>query len=85
MTLFDTLYHEEKEKTRMADITRTTKTDYKNKGLVISNNELVDADGTVVDIVADLKKVYGENPFDLSVTMSVKEDISDDTDASDNE
>ena len=59
----------------MADITRTTKVDYKQKGIYFSNGQCVDEDGVVIDILTEIQKIFKNEPFDLSVTKSIKENL----------
>ena len=59
----------------MIEVKETIKRDGKLKGCHILNGHLVDADGCVLDIVEILSKIYGEKPFDLSVTTKMEEII----------
>lgn len=60
----------------MIKVEKTTKTDLKAKGLCIFNDKVVD-EGEVVDLIEMIKNTYGDSPFDLSVTRSVKEEIDE--------
>lgn len=57
---------------------RTTKLDLKAKGLVISGEHIVDVDtGEEIQIIDKLYSIFGNEPFDLSVTKSLKEEIEE--------
>lgn len=57
------------------EVNRETKTSMKAKGLSIVDGNVVDDSGEIVNLVEVLSKVYGEMPFDLSTTKSIKESI----------
>lgn len=59
----------------MIEIKKTTKYDGKVKGIHIVNNNIVDADGEIIDLISILSKVYGDNFFDLSTTCKEEEII----------
>jgi len=59
----------------MMEVKKTTKYDGKLKGVRIVNNNIVDADGEIIDLVSVLSKVYGDNVFDLSTTCKEEEII----------
>jgi len=59
----------------MMEVKKTTKYDGKLKGVRIVNNNIVDADGEIIDLVSVLSKVYGDNGFDLSTTCKEEEII----------
>lgn len=67
------------------EVKETIKRDGKLKGCHIVNKNLVDADGCVLDIVDVLSKIYGEKPFDLSVTAKTEEmiDVDEEIDIED--
>ena len=66
-------YKEKKE--TMMEIKKTTKYDGKLKGVHIVDNNLIDAEGEIIDLISVLSKVYGENFFDLSTTCKEEEII----------
>ena len=57
------------------EVNRETKTSMKAKGLSIVNGNVVDDSGEIINLVEVLSRVYGEQPFDLSTTKSIKESI----------
>ena len=59
----------------MMEVKKTIKYDGKLKGIRVVDKTIVDAEGEVVDLVAILAKVYGENIFDLSTTCKEEEII----------
>lgn len=59
----------------MMEVKKTIKYDGKLKGIRVVDKTIVDAEGEVVDLIAILAKVYGENPFDLSTTCKEEEII----------
>lgn len=59
----------------MMEVKKTTKYDGKLKGVRVVGRDIVDSDGEVVDLIAILSKVYGENLFDLSTTCKEEEII----------
>lgn len=59
----------------MIEIKKTTKYDGKLKGVHIVDNNLIDAEGEVIDLISVLSKVYGEGFFDLSTTAKEEEII----------
>jgi len=59
----------------MIEVKKTTKYDGKLKGVHIVDNNIVDAEGEIVDLVSVLSKVYGEGFFDLSTTAKEEEII----------
>lgn len=60
----------------MVSVIRTTKTDYKNKGIYAANGRFMTEEGVIIDVADELERIFGAMPFDLSATMSVKEDLS---------
>ena len=67
------------------ELKKTVKYDGKLKGVHIVDENVVDADGTVIDLIAILKKAYGEMPFDLTTTTKTEEIIDIDEDNNDEE
>ena len=61
------------------EVKETVKRDGKLKGCHIVDGNFIDSDGEVIDIVDVLARVYGETPFDLSVTTKTEETIEIDT------
>ena len=59
----------------MMEVKKRTKYDGKLKGVRIVNNNIVDADGEIIDLVSVLSKVYEDNVFDLSTTCKEEEII----------
>lgn len=59
----------------MIEVKKTVKYDGKLKGIRIVDNNIVDADGEIIDLVSALSKVYGEGFFDLSTTAKEEEFI----------
>ena len=57
------------------EVNRETKTSMKAKGLSIVNGNVVDDSGEIINLVDVLERVYGEQPFDMSTTKSIKESI----------
>lgn len=58
-------------------IKKVTKTDYRIKGANIFNGQLLDEDGNVIDIIGDLKALFGEECyFDVVASYTAKEDIA---------
>ena len=57
------------------EVNRETKTSMKAKGLSIVNGNVVDDSGEIINLIEVLSKVYGDMPFDLSSTKSIKESI----------
>ena len=57
-------------------IKKVTKTDDRIKGANIFNGQLLDEDGNVIDIIGDLKALFGEECyFDVVASYTAKEDI----------
>lgn len=53
---------------------RTIKTDLKLKDIRIKENQVVDFEtGEVINLIANLKEIYGEEPFTMSVTAKEEE------------
>lgn len=53
---------------------RTIKTDLKLKDIRIKENQVVDFEtGEVINLIANLQEVYGEEPFTMSVTAKEEE------------
>lgn len=52
----------------------TKKVDVKMKQVHFENGILVDEDGVVVDLLDDLKTVYNDKYFDLSATLTRKDE-----------
>lgn len=52
----------------------TKKVDVKMKQVHFENGTLIDEDGVVVDLLDDLKTVYNNNCFDLSATLTIKDE-----------
>lgn len=53
---------------------RTIKTDLKLKDIRIKDNQIVDFEtGEVINLLANLSEVYGEEPFTMSVTAKEEE------------
>lgn len=53
---------------------RTIKTDLKLKDIRIKDNQVVDFEtGEVINLIANLKEIYGEEPFTMSVTAKEEE------------
>lgn len=53
---------------------RTIKTDMKLKDIRIKNNQIVDFEtGEVINLLANLSEIYGEEPFTMSVTAKEEE------------
>lgn len=53
---------------------RTIKTDMKLKDIRIKDNQIVDFEtGEVINLLANLSEVYGEEPFTMSVTAKEEE------------
>ena len=59
----------------MMEVKKTIKYDGKLKGIRVVNDNIVDADGEIIDLVSVLSKVYGEKTFDLSTTTKEEEII----------
>ena len=59
----------------MMEVKKTIKYDGKLKGIRVVDKNIVDAEGEVVDLIAILAKVYGENMFDLITTCKEEEII----------
>lgn len=59
----------------MMEVKKTIKYDGKLKGVRVVNDNIVDADGEIIDLVSVLSKVYGEKTFDLSTTTKEEEII----------
>ena len=59
----------------MMEVKKTVKYDGKLKGIRIINDNIVDADGEIINLVSVLSKVYGEKAFDLSTTTKEEEII----------
>ena len=59
----------------MMEVKKTVKYDGKLKGVHIVDNNIVDADGEIIDLISVLSKVYGESFFDLSTTAKEEEII----------
>lgn len=59
----------------MMEVKKTIKYDGKLKGIRVINDNIVDADGEIIDLVSVLSKVYGEKSFDLSTTTKEEEII----------
>ena len=59
----------------MMEVKKTIKYDGKIKSIRVVDKAIVDAEGEVVDLIAILAKVYGENSFDLSTTCKEEEII----------
>lgn len=57
-------------------IVLTKKLDFKMKNLKFINGHVYNDDGEYVDLMADLEKVFGGDVFDISVTNSVKSELS---------
>lgn len=52
----------------------TKKVDVKMKQVHFENGTLVDEDGVVIDLLDDLKTVYNDKYFDLSATLTRKDE-----------
>lgn len=52
----------------------TKKVDVKMKSIHFENGDLIDQNGVVVDLLNDLKTVYGDKDFDLSATFTKKDE-----------
>ena len=52
----------------------TKKVDVKMKQVHFENGTLVDEDGVVVDLLDDLRTVYNDKYFDLSATLTRKDE-----------
>ncbi|MBO6252057.1 MAG: hypothetical protein J6O49_00190 [Bacteroidaceae bacterium] len=53
---------------------RTIKTDLKLKDIRIKENQVVDFEtGEVINLIANLKEIYGEEPFTMTVTAKEEE------------
>lgn len=52
----------------------TKKVDVKMKQVHFENGTLVDEDGVVVDLLDDLKTVYNDKYFDLSATLTRRDE-----------
>lgn len=52
----------------------TKKVDVKMKSIHFEDGTLVDQDGVIVDLINDLKAVYGDKDFDLSATFTKKDE-----------
>lgn len=53
---------------------RTTKTDIKFKDIRIVNGAVVDFEtGEVINLIANLNEVYGDEPFTLTCTTKTEE------------
>lgn len=59
----------------MVEVNITTKTDISAKGCSIIDGQIVDNDGVIINIIEILEKAYGDAPFDLKSTKSIKESI----------
>ena len=59
----------------MMEVKKTVKYDGKLKGIHIVDNNIVDADGEIIDLVSVLAKVYKDGFFDLSTTAKEEEII----------
>lgn len=58
-------------------IKKVTKTDYRIKGANIFNGQLLDEDGNVVDIIGDLKALFGEECyFDVVASYTRKKTLT---------
>lgn len=58
----------------MGNFKKSVAVNGKYKSMVIRNNEFVDPEtGNVVDVIAELSKIYGEEEF--SISTSAKTDI----------
>ena len=57
------------------EVKKTVKYDGKLKGIHIVDNNIVDADGEIIDLVSVLAKVYKDGFFDLSTTAKEEEII----------
>lgn len=65
------------------DVKQTVKRDGKIKGCHIVDGKFIDSEGEVIDLIEVLAKVYGETPFDLSVTTKTEETIEIETEDED--
>lgn len=65
------------------EVKETVKRDGKLKGCHIVDGKFIDSEGEVIDIVDVLAKVYGDKPFDLSVTTKTEETIEIETEDED--
>lgn len=53
---------------------RTTKTDVKFKDIMIRNDQVIDFEtGEIINLIANLKEIYDEEPFTLSCTTKLEE------------
>lgn len=61
----------------MAKFTKTETIKGNYKGIGVRNGEFVDeATGEVIDLAGELESVYGDMPFDLTITLKTDEEIS---------
>lgn len=67
----------------MMELKKTTKFDSKLKNLTISDGEVINEDGEIVDLVKYLEKAYAGRSFDLSTTAKVEELIDIEIDEED--
>lgn len=57
-------------------ITREQKTTYKIKGAsFMGNGSLCDEDGEVIDLMKNLKLIFADDTFDISITRSSKDNL----------
>lgn len=59
----------------MMEVKKTVKYDGKLKGIHIVDNNIVDAEGEIIDLISVLSKVYKDSYFDLSTTTKEEEII----------
>ena len=61
---------------KIMEAKRTVKTDIKFKDLVMKEHQIVDFEsGEVVNLIANLEEVYGDEPFSLACTAKSEEII----------
>lgn len=56
----------------MSNVVVTKKTDYKLKNVCFDGKILVDENGEVIDLIGNLKTIFGEEPFDISTSNTDK-------------
>ena len=59
----------------MANITKVSKLEYRLKDVMTDGENFIDQYGEIVYMISELHKVFGSNPFDISVSQSQKESL----------
>lgn len=57
-------------------ITKTSKIDLKLKDVCFSDGHLVDENGEIINLLDNLKAVFGSEVFTLTATVSTKEEYT---------